>query len=84
MKYLEELSGGDCFEYNNCYYILSKDFKSNGGKMCIGINNGFPKWIDQSTIVSPIELFTLDKENNIIALKIREKTDVDSENNNIS
>jgi hypothetical protein len=83
MKYLEELSGGDCFEYNNQYYILSKDFRSNGQKMCIGMSDGFQKWMNQNTIVSSIELFTLDKENNIIALKLREKKDVDPKTKDI-
>lgn len=73
MKFLEELAGGDCFEYNSNYYILSKDFKANGDMMCIGMFNGFTKWLASNSIVNHIELLTTDEEKNIIAIKKREK-----------
>ena len=47
------------------------------------MSDGFQKWMNQNTIVSSIELFTLDKENNIIALKLREKKDVDPKTKDI-
>jgi hypothetical protein len=84
MKYLEELSGGDCFEQNGNIYILSKDFKANGQKMCISMSTGFQKWFDANAIVIPIELFTVDKENNIIALKLREKINDNTKTENFS
>lgn len=84
MKYLEELSGGDCFEYSGYHYILSKDFKNNGQKMCIDMSTGFQKWLNPDCVVSATELFVLDKENNIIALKVREKQNDDTKNKNIS
>ena len=74
MKYLEELTGGDCFEYSNKYYILSKDFKKTGDMMCISLSDGFSKWLSASSIVNQIELLTIDNEKNIIALKKREKS----------
>jgi hypothetical protein len=74
MKYLEELAGGDCFEYNSNYYILSKDFKTNGDMMCLGMFNGFSKWLGANSMVKPIELLTIDEDKNIIAIKKREKT----------
>lgn len=73
MKYVEELSGGDCFEYSNKYYILSNDFKANGDRMCLLLNDGNPKWLAPNLIVNQIELLTTDNDKNIIALKIREK-----------
>ena len=73
MKYLEELTGGDCFEYSNRYYILSKDFKANGDMMCIGMTDGFPKWLAPNSMVNQIELLTTDADKNIVALKKREK-----------
>lgn len=84
MKYLEELSGGDCFEHGNNYYVLSKDFKSNGDRMCIDMSTGFPKWISSNSIVSNIELFTTDKDNNIVALKIRKNQNDYTKTENIS
>lgn len=84
MKYLEELSGGDCFEYNGYNYILSKDFKTNGDKMCIGMVDGFQKWLSPKSIVSHVELFTVDKDNNIVAFKTREKQNDYSKNKDIS
>ncbi len=76
MKYLEELSGGDCFEYNTKYYILSRDFKNNGDMMCLGLFDGFTKWLSPSTIVNSIELLTTDNDKNIVALKHRLKNDI--------
>lgn len=84
MIYLEELVGGDCFELDNKYYVLSQDFKANGQRMCLNLNNGFPKWLDGATMVTSIDIFTLDKDNNIIAFKKREKLDATSQNTNIS
>lgn len=71
MKYLEELSGGDCFEYNKHQFIVSQDFKPNGYRLCLGLKNGFPKWLDPSLMVNQIDLFTIDKDNNIVAIKER-------------
>lgn len=73
MKYLEELSGGDCFEHSNIYYVLSKDFKGNGDIMCLSLSDGFSRWLSPSLIVNPVELLTTDNDKNIIALKKREK-----------
>ena len=79
MKYIEELSGGDCFELSNDYYIVSKDFDNRGQVMCLRLSNGFPKWFKSSTIVNHIELFTLDKDNNIIGIKERKRDDVSTQ-----
>lgn len=83
MKYLEELNTGDCFEYNNDYYILSCDFKTNGNRMCLSLKNGFSKWFGGDSIVNLTDIFTLDKDSNIIAIKQREKDD-NTKNQNIS
>lgn len=76
MKYIEEIETGDCFEYKNKFYLLTQDFKKNGDRLCIGLLDGFSNWMPQNTIVNPTDLFTMDKENNIIAIKERKKTDV--------
>lgn len=84
MKYLEELAIGDCFEYKDSYYILSSDFKSNGQKMCLSLINGFANWFNGEIIVNIADIFTLDKNSNIIAIKERKKDDDISKNKDIS
>jgi len=75
MKYLEELSFGDCFEHQDLHYILSSDFKSNGKKMCLCLETGFSYWFSGDLMISVTDLFTMDKNNNIIAIKERKKDD---------
>lgn len=84
MKYIEEILPGDCFEYQNKFYILTQDFKKNGDRMCVGLADGFSYWMAQDNIVNGIDIFTIDKENNIIAVKHREKTDATSPDTNVS
>jgi hypothetical protein len=76
MKYIEEINCGDCFEYQNQYYVLTQDFKKNGQKLCINLINGFGHWFKSDLIVDSIDLFRLDADNNVIAIKERKKTDV--------
>jgi len=76
MKYIEEINPGDCFELNSKFYVLTRDFKKNGERLCIGLFDGFSNWIKQDTIVNLADLFTMDKDNNILAIKERKKTDV--------
>jgi hypothetical protein len=83
MQYLEELKSGDCFEYNSSYYILSSDFKNNGSRMCLSLVDGFTKWLKGDCIVNLTDIFTLDKDTNIIAIRKREKDD-NTQNQNIS
>lgn len=78
MKYIEEISSGDCFEHNGKFYLLTQDFKKNGDRMCISLEDGFPSWLSQSTIINRVDLFTMDKDNNIIAIKERKKEDVNT------
>jgi hypothetical protein len=78
MKYLEEIQPGDCFEYKNKPYLLTQDFKKNGNRLCISLIDGFPSWVPQDSIIESFDLFRMDKDNNIIAIKERKKTDVAS------
>lgn len=75
MKYLEELIPGDCFEIGNDYYVVSSDFKAAGDRMCLSLKNGFSKWLNPNIIVNITDIFTLDNNNNIIAIKERSKDD---------
>ncbi len=76
MKYIEELSAGDTFEVESQHYIVTCDFKSSGHRSCINLKTGQPKWIDPTVIVDHCPIYTLDKDNNIIPLKITEKVNV--------
>lgn len=74
MKYIEEISIGDCFILDNSKYILTTDFKKSGQRMSVNLLDGTIKWIDQSAVVEQIDIFTVDKDTNIIAIKERKKT----------
>lgn len=76
MKYLEEISPGDSFRYENNFYILTIDFKRNGDKLCYSLNDGSPKWLESKTVIETDPIFSLDKDNNIIPIKITEKNNV--------
>lgn len=69
MKYIEELSPGDCFTMDNNTFILTSDFKSNGNKLCYSLMNGFPKWFSSQDVVTVSELYTLDDNNNTVPIK---------------
>lgn len=69
MKYLEELSNGDHFLYNNGYYITSIDFNKSRYRKCINLNDGTQRWLSPDTIVENIVVFTLDNESNLIPIK---------------
>ena len=84
MKYIEELNPGDCFEYSGKYYVLSCDFKGNGKRMCVSLYDGFSNWLDGECIINPTDIFTMDKDNNIIAIKERKKDDISNTTQNVS
>jgi hypothetical protein len=83
MKYLEEISIGDCFVLSGNYFILTTDFKKNGDKLAVCLSDGSSKWIKSNDMIDPIDIFTLDKDNNIIAIREREKNAANT-NTNIS
>lgn len=76
MKYLEELDCGECFEYNDIIFILTHDFKKNGDKLCIRLDTGFGQWIKPDSMIKITDIFTMDKDNNIIAIRERIKDDI--------
>ena len=75
MKYLEELSNGDTFSLKDKLYLLTCDFKSDGQRLCYSLNDGFPCWLKNQTIIEHNPVYTLDKENNITPVKATPKTD---------
>lgn len=76
MKYLEELNIGECFNSDNNNFIITTDFKKNGQRLCVNLSTGFTKWIDNDLMINSIDIFTFDKDNNIIAMRERKKEDV--------
>jgi hypothetical protein len=85
MKYVEELSSGDFFQYKNHKFILSSDFKKNKtdfSHRAISIEDGSTIWLDSTEIVDIIDLYHRDKEGNILLVK--EYKNEFAENKNIS
>lgn len=73
MKYLEEISTGECFTLAGKYFILTADFKRNGDKLAVCLSDGLSKWVKSNDMINSVDIFTLDKDNNIIAMKERIK-----------
>jgi hypothetical protein len=71
MKYVEEISFGDAFEFQGNVFVLTQDFNKNNQHKCILLNSGESRWIFSNEIVNPIEIYTLDHENNIVPIKKR-------------
>lgn len=73
MKYIEDLSPGDTFEYKNSIYVLTTDFKKNSDKMCVNLKTGSSIWLSGSTLTDISPVYTLDSNNSIIPIKPSEK-----------
>lgn len=72
MKYIEEISPGDCFEYQNKKFILTSDIRNREYKQesqAIGLHDGFPRWMDTGLAVEKIELYLIDDDKNIVPIK---------------
>lgn len=78
-KYIEELSNGDAFMINNSTYILSSDFKKNGDRLSISLTDGNSRWVKPNEMIEAVQLFIMDKDNNIIAIKESKKEHVDNQ-----
>lgn len=82
MKYIEELESGDSFiDEDGKFYLLTCDHKNNGNRLCFSLSTGLPQWFEASKIVNQNPIYSLDPNNNIIAIKETKKND---SNNNIS
>jgi hypothetical protein len=79
MKFLEELSPGECFEFEKNFFILTKDYKTNKQQeklsACVDIKDGNSRWISGGAIIDLVPLYTIDLENNIIPIKESKKSD---------
>lgn len=69
MQYLEEIDKGSCVLIDKEYFVVTSDFKSNGNRLLISLVSGSPRWFGSSVMVEQIEIFTFDKETNILPIK---------------
>jgi hypothetical protein len=69
MKYIEEISAGDCFEFKDKKYLVTNNFKKNGSKLCCSLLDGHGIWFDSSTIVEIFPIYGLDSNNNTYPIK---------------
>lgn len=76
MKYLEELSSGECFRLDESLFIVTCDFKSNGDRLCYSLDKGLPKWIGSNSIVNIDPIYTLNSDNAIVAVKNYDKQNI--------
>lgn len=83
MKFIEELNCGDALLANNEAYIITTDFKKNNDRLCVCLKDGSTRWFAANTVVEPIQIYRLDKDNNIIPFKETIKDDI-AQNTNIS
>jgi len=72
-KYIEELNNGDSFTIDSIIYILTTDFKRSGERSAVSTKDGRCRWFGPSQIVNTCQLYSMDKDNNIIPIKISEK-----------
>ena len=74
MKYIEELSPGECFTFNNQLFILTTDFKKNGQKLAYCLFDGSPRWMNSQDNIESTLIYTLDKNSNIIPVMQNHET----------
>ena len=76
MKYIEELSSGDCFEYSSKKFLLTSDFRKNGDRLAYSLYDGFASWLPANAMVEISPIYTLDANNNICPVKVSAKNDI--------
>lgn len=72
MKFLEDLNSGDCFKFEDAFFIVTSDFKlgkHTQARSCVSLKNGTFRWIDANAMIDHIPIFSLDKDSNIIPIK---------------
>lgn len=72
MKYLEELIPANIFYYQDKIFIVTIDFKIRKEQKylyCICLSTGTGCWLEDSLCVEETELYTIDKDKNIVAIK---------------
>lgn len=73
MKYLEEINAGDIFMYHSSFFLLTLDRRSDGRLLCYNLKDGSPRWLNKDETVDISQIFALDSENNLVAIKETKK-----------
>lgn len=73
MKYLEEIKTGDIFIYHSSFFLLTIDKKQDDRMLCYNLQDGSPRWIKKDEMVEISQIFALDSENNLVAIKETKK-----------
>ena len=81
-KFIEELVPGDIFELENQNFVITSDFKKNGERLCVNLNNGNVRWFNSDSHVIHINLYAMDSNNNFHPIK-EIKSDVSTKNQSI-
>lgn len=82
-KFIEELDAGELFESGDQKFLITSDFKKNGDRLCVDLNNGNARWFKPNHHVVPINLYTMDNNNNFYPIK-EIKSDVSNKVQNFS
>jgi hypothetical protein len=74
--FIESLSPGDTFEFNNNNYIITYDYKKNGDRLAINLKDGSVKWFNPSDMINKISIFYMNQDHHMIAIKESSKNDI--------
>jgi hypothetical protein len=66
---ISKLLFGSTFSLNENIFLLTQDRNRRDQRNCINLKNGSSQWIDESTEVEIVALYTIDKNNNFTPLK---------------
>jgi hypothetical protein len=69
--YIEELAFGRVFVYNDKFYVLTPDFKSDGKRLAMSLTTGSYEWLEGGTIVKTQSVYYLDNDNNLHAIELK-------------
>jgi hypothetical protein len=68
MNYIEELIAGQTFNKDGHIFILTTDYKKDGSKLAVSMENGSMRWLKPNDIISLAPIFTQDENNNVIPI----------------
>lgn len=82
-KYIEEIAPGQCFSFNNEFFISTTDFDLKNKRLCINLKTGQPRWLKFDTAIEVINIYILDENSNFSPVK-EEPVNASTKNTNIS
>lgn len=75
MNYIETMRGGDTFLHKDVIYVSTSDFKKNGSRLCVNLTDGSTRWFEPSILVTRNPIYSMDDNNEIIAIKLEDKNE---------